>query len=45
MEDIINVLSGRSETILLLKSLIQEHGEEPENWLKVFYKKAKELGK
>jgi type IV secretion system protein VirB4 len=45
MEDIINILSGRSETILLLKSLIKEYGEEPENWLKVFYKKAKELGK
>jgi type IV secretion system protein VirB4 len=45
MEDIINVLSGRSETILLLKNLIQEYGEEPENWLKAFYKKAKELKK
>jgi type IV secretion system protein VirB4 len=45
MSDIINVLSGRSETVVLLDKLMKEYGTEPENWLKAFYQKAKEIGK
>jgi type IV secretion system protein VirB4 len=45
MDNIINVLSGRSETVLLLKELRSQYGDDPANWLKIFYKKAQELKK
>ena len=38
MDNIINVLSGRTENILLVHKLIKEHGENPEKWLPIFYK-------
>ncbi|MEO0347987.1 MAG: VirB4 family type IV secretion/conjugal transfer ATPase, partial [Pseudomonadota bacterium] len=41
MDDIINVLSGRSETTALVHDLINKHGEHPDNWLPTFYQKAK----
>ena len=41
MDDIINVLSGRSETVLLLNKLLKEHGDNPENWLHLFYEQAR----
>ena len=44
MTDIINVLSGRVQTVGLLQELIKEHGEDAGHWLKLFYKKARELG-
>lgn len=44
MEDIINVLSGRSETVLLLYEIMDEYGQDPKNWLPIFYNKCKELG-
>ena len=43
MENIINVLSGRSETVLLIKQLREEYGDNPANWLHIFYERAKEL--
>lgn len=43
MDDIINVLSGRAETVLLLYEIMEEHGEDPDNWLPIFYDKVKEL--
>lgn len=42
MDDIINVLSGRSETVLLLDSIRKEYGEKPEDWLPIFYKRLKQ---
>lgn len=41
MTDIINVLSGRTETVLLLKSLRERYGDNPDNWLHIFYEKAR----
>ncbi|MGB4191302.1 MAG: VirB4 family type IV secretion/conjugal transfer ATPase [Rickettsiales bacterium] len=41
MTDIINVLSGRTETVLLLKSLREQYGDNPDNWLHIFYEKAR----
>lgn len=38
MDNIINVLSGRTENILLVHKLIKDHGENPEKWLPIFYK-------
>jgi len=43
MSDIINVLSGRSSIITMLDELRAEHGEDPANWLKIFYRKARAI--
>ncbi|MGC0372268.1 MAG: hypothetical protein DGJ47_000977 [Rickettsiaceae bacterium] len=43
MDNIINVLSGRAETVAVLDKIIAEHGEEPKKWLPVFYEKVKEV--
>ncbi|AHX11745.1 type IV secretion/conjugal transfer ATPase, VirB4 family protein [Neorickettsia helminthoeca str. Oregon] len=43
MEDIISVLSGRAETVVLLHEIIKEYGEDPLKWLPIFYEQAKEL--
>ncbi len=37
MDNIINVLSGRTDTILLVQKLREEHGDDPEIWLPLFY--------
>ncbi len=43
MTNIINVLSGRTETVLLLNRLRAEHGDDPEKWLPHFYEEASRL--
>ena len=43
MDDIVNVLSGRSDTVLLLYDIIKRRGENPEDWLPIFYKECREL--
>lgn len=43
MDDIINVLSGRSDTVLLLYEIMEEHGQNPDQWLPIFYDKVKAL--
>jgi type IV secretion system protein VirB4 len=43
MDDIISVLSGRSETVLLLDKIRAEVGNDPEKWLPVFYQRVKEM--
>ena len=43
MDNIINVLSGRIETVLLLDELRKEYGDNPEKWLTAFYQKAKKV--
>ncbi|GAT75401.1 type IV secretion system ATPase VirB4, partial [Ehrlichia ruminantium] len=40
-EDIISVLSGRTETVLMLHDLIKEVGDDPNVWLPIFYERAK----
>ncbi|MEK6733584.1 MAG: VirB4 family type IV secretion/conjugal transfer ATPase, partial [Pseudomonadota bacterium] len=41
MTDIINVLSGRTETVLMLDELRKKYGDNPEDWLHLFYEKAR----
>lgn len=41
MTDIINVLSGRTETVLMLDKLRKEYGDNPEEWLHLFYEMAR----
>ncbi|WP_194966903.1 hypothetical protein, partial [Rickettsia endosymbiont of Cardiosporidium cionae] len=43
MPDIINVLSGRSNTIALLDKIRKKYGDNPKNWLPIFYAKARKL--
>lgn len=43
MTDIINVLSGRTETVLLLDKIRAEVGDDPTKWLPIFYEKARTL--
>lgn len=42
MTDVINVLSGRAETVLMLDAIRREYGDNPENWLQVFFEKARQ---
>lgn len=41
LTDIINVLSGRAETVLLVDKLRQEYGDNPDKWLHIFYEKVR----
>lgn len=44
MTDVINVLSGRAETVLLLDQIIEEiKSDKPEDWLPIFYKRVRKL--
>jgi len=43
MPDIINVLSGRIDTVLLLDEIRSEVGDNPDDWLPIFYKRVKQL--
>lgn len=43
MDDIINVLSGRVETVALLDKIMERYGKDPEVWLPKFYEAAKEI--
>ena len=40
MDNVINVLSGRSDTVILVRELREKYGDNPEKWLPVFYKKT-----
>jgi type IV secretion system protein VirB4 len=42
MDNIINVLSGRAETVLLLDEIRKEVGDNPENWLPIYYERVKQ---
>jgi len=43
MDNVINVLSGRAETVLLLDEVRAEYGDRPEDWLDVFYEEVKKV--
>lgn len=42
MNDIIDVLSGRADTVRLLDKIREEHGEDPNTWLPIFWQRLKE---
>lgn len=44
MDNVINVLSGRADTVVLLDQIIEKHGSDPKKWLPIFYKEVKALG-
>ncbi len=43
MDDVIETLSGRAETVILLDQIIAEVGDNPQDWLPVFWKKVAEM--
>ena len=43
MDNIINVLSSRADTVLLLDRIIEKYGSDPMKWLPVFYQEVKSL--
>ena len=43
MDDVISVLSGRAETVILLDEIRQESGDNPEDWLPIFIQRAKNV--
>ncbi|WP_353271264.1 VirB4 family type IV secretion/conjugal transfer ATPase [Wolbachia endosymbiont (group A) of Alloplasta piceator] len=43
LDDIINVLSGRAESVLLLHDILNEVGDNPKVWLPIFYQKVKNV--
>ncbi len=45
MDNIINVLSGRTETVLMLYDIMKEYSSDPKEWLPIFFKKCRELKK
>lgn len=43
MSNVINVLSGRAETVLLLDEIRAEVGNDPKDWLPIFWERVKLL--
>jgi len=41
MDNVINVLSGRAETVILLDEIIEEVGVDPDNWVEIFFERVK----
>ena len=42
MDEVVNILSGRAETVLILDEVRKEFGNEPEVWMPMFHKRLKE---
>lgn len=40
MDDVINVLSGRAETVSILDAVLEEYGDNPEIWLPIFQQRV-----
>lgn len=43
MDRVVDVLSGRADTVILLDEIIAEYGKDPDNWLDKFFEKVAEL--
>ncbi len=43
MGDVINVLSGRADTVVILDEVRKKHGEDPNVWIPIFNQRIKEL--
>lgn len=43
LDDIINVLSGRAETVIVLDKIRAEYGDNPKIWIPIFTRKVKEM--
>ncbi|MCB2081780.1 MAG: VirB4 family type IV secretion/conjugal transfer ATPase, partial [Rickettsiales bacterium] len=43
MDDVINILSGRAETVKILDEVMAEVGDDPNDWMPIFQKRIKEM--
>ncbi|MDR0571515.1 MAG: VirB4 family type IV secretion/conjugal transfer ATPase [Rickettsiales bacterium] len=44
MGDVVRVLSGRAETVILLHEIMKEVGsEKPDDWIDIYYKRSKDM--
>lgn len=43
MNNIISVLSGRAETVVLLDEIIAKNGADPQKWLPIFYEEVRRI--
>lgn len=43
MSDVINVLSGRASTVIILDEVRKQYGDDPGVWIPIFNKKVKEM--
>lgn len=41
MDDLISVLSARVETVLIMDQIIKEVGDDPDDWLPIFYERTR----
>jgi type IV secretion system protein VirB4 len=42
MNDMINILSGRMDLVLMANEIIKEYGNDPEKWLPIFFERIKQ---
>ncbi len=42
MDDLIRVLSGRVDTVILMDEIINEVGDDPEEWLPIYYERSRQ---
>jgi type IV secretion system protein VirB4 len=43
MDNVINILSGRADTVVILDELIAKHGPDPSQWLEIFFQRVADL--
>ena len=41
MDDVIRVLSARIDTVILMDEIIDEVGEDPDDWLPIYYERSR----
>lgn len=41
MDDVIRVLSARAETVILMDEIIEEVGDDPDDWLPIYYERSR----
>lgn len=41
MDDVIRVLSARAETVIMMDAIIEEVGEDPDDWLPIYYERSR----
>ena len=44
MDDVISILSGRAETVVILDEVLEEVGHDPEKWIPIFNQRIKMMG-
>ena len=43
MSDVVNILSGRADTVGILSQVLKEHGHNANVWMPIFNKRIQEL--